>query len=247
MIQVTEIGGVHVVQMDHGRVNAMDIEFCDALIQTLEGYRDASGCSAVVLTGNGRVFSAGIDLKRFLREGPEYVEPFMIRLEDLFQRVFCFPKPLVSEIHGPAIAGGCMVATAADVRVIVPNAQIGIVESRLGVPLPMTAIEIVRHVATPTAFRKIVTVGATYTGQEAVDQGLADHCATDSRQAAVVAARELTEIPSSTFEITKQQRTGPIMRMVDANRRELMARYLKIWNSDETRAAIQTYVDERLK
>lgn len=236
------------LQLNHGKVNAMDIEFCDQLINRLKEIEQIPEISAIVLTGNPRVFSAGIDLKRWLAEGPDYVEPFIRKLESLFETVFCFPKPIISAIQGHAIAGGCMLATACDYRIISTTAKIGILESRLGVPLPCTAIEIVRNGATPTAFRKIISVGATYTGQQAVTAGLADVAAESDVMAATVtqALQEFTAIARPAFEITKRQAREPVMRIVQQNKKELLDRYLEIWKSSETRDAIASYVQQRL-
>ena len=225
----------------------MDLEFCEALIAQIKEFEESRECKSIILSTGLKVFSAGIDLKRFLSEGPDYVQPFMLELERLFQTVLSCRKPLITEINGAAIAGGCMVATAADYRVIRPDAKIGILESRLGVPLPMTAIEILRHVAAPSAFKEIISVGATFSGQDAVDHGLADCVTLDSRTVAVSRARELAEIPIKAFQLTKRQRTEPILRTVESNRSNLMDQYLEIWKSAETRSAIQMYVQERLK
>lgn len=247
MIDCFQNEGIDFIQFQHGKVNAMDLEFCDSVIARIKELEEKHDCRAIILGSAHRVFSAGIDLKRFLAESPDYIESFMLKLEQLFQTVFCCTKPLVTEISGAAIAGGCMVATASDFRVIQPHAKIGILESRLGVPLPMTAIEIVRHVAAPSAFKEIITVGATFTGQEAVDHGLADQVADDSKSAAIHRANELSQIPLNAFRLTKRQRIEPIMRIVESNRRDFMDQYLEIWKSEETRSAIQTYVQQRLK
>ena len=234
------------VEFCHGKVNAMDLEFCEGLIGVLKENKSNPDIVAVVLSGNGNVFSAGIDLKRWLVEGPNYVEPFMIRLEELFEEVFCFPKPILSAINGHAIAGGCMLATACDYRLISDSARIGILESRLGVPLPITAIEIVRHVATASAFRKIVSVGATYVGCDAVSAGLADENAIDLGPLVASAIREFSAIPAPAFEMTKLQVRQPVMKMVEQSKSELFQKYLEIWKSQQTRDAIAAYVEQRL-
>ena len=246
MIASYREGEIHILQLQHGKVNAMDMEFCEALIEKFQELERDTLCRAVVMRSGSKVFSAGIDLKRFLAESEAYVEPFMLKLEELFQQVLCFSKPLVSEINGAAIAGGCMVATACDYRVIESNSKIGILESRLGVPLPMTAIEILRHVANASAFKNIISVGATFVGEEAVQNGLADLAVSDTNTAAIQHARELAKIPLDAFRFTKLQRTRPIIRIIDANHKELRESYLKMWKSDKTRSAIQTYVQERL-
>lgn len=248
MIETSYIGQIAKIDLRHGKVNAMDIEFCTALLKTLADLQQAD-CAGVMITGNERVFSAGIDLKRWLSESEDYVEPFMLRLEELFERVFLFPKPIVAIINGPAVAGGCMLAAACDYRVISSEAKIGILESRLGVALPTMAIEIMRHVALPADFRRIVSIGATYKGAEAVTAGLADHCVDKQAldKTAIEAAEQLAALPIDAFRLTKQQRTLPVMRIVEQNRAELMENYLAIWKSPKTRAAISQYVAQRLK
>ena len=63
----------------------MNLDFCDQLIQTLDQIEQlpVQECRATILKGNERVFSAGIDLKQWLDEPPTYVEPFMLKLEEL--------------------------------------------------------------------------------------------------------------------------------------------------------------------
>ncbi len=225
----------------------MDIEFCCAFIDALRRLAD-DDCSGVVLVGNDRVFSAGVDLKRWLREGPDYVEPFLQSLENSFTAIFRFPKPIVAAIQGHAIAGGCMIACACDYRLIAPEARIGIPELRIGVPLPMTAIEIVRFVAAPQAFQRIVNVGAIYIGKLAVEVGLADVVASPESilESAMQVAREYATVPLATFQFTKQQVREPILRQIEANREALFQSYLQLWKSPATRDSVARYVQERL-
>jgi enoyl-CoA hydratase len=246
MFTITREGTVAHLQMAHGKVNAMDVEFCREMIAGLE--RLAADAEAVVLSGNSRAFSAGVDLKRFLSAGPDYVEPFLESLEEVFRAIYCFPRPIVAAIEGAAIAGGCMMACACDYRLIAPLARIGIPELRIGVPLPMTAIEIVRSVALPQAFQRIVQIGATFVGVDAVDVGLADEVvATEaiSKRASEV-AMEYTSIPRETFEFTKRQLRAPALRRIEANRREFHERFIELWTAPATRQAIAKYVGQRL-
>lgn len=246
MIAQSERDGIWEIRLDHGKVNALDIEMCRALIAVLDTAK-SEACAAVLL-GNPRVFSAGIDLKRWLAEGPDYVLPFLHAMETVFRKIAEFPKPLVAGIQGPAVAGGCMMATACDFRFIAPTAMIGIPEMRVGVPLPMTAIEIVRFVATPNAFQRIVSGGAMYAGQEAVSVGLADQVvdADSLIEAAYQTARELLQVPPATFRMTKRQTRGPLFRTAEQNRERLGQEFHEIWLEDSTRQAVADYVRERL-
>jgi cytochrome c oxidase assembly protein subunit 15 len=75
MIEVHSSGDVALVHMAHGKANAMSIEFCRALTRRLEEL-DKSAARAVVITGRGRIFSAGVDLPRLLEGGAPYVREF---------------------------------------------------------------------------------------------------------------------------------------------------------------------------
>ncbi len=247
MFEITSDSDIAQLKMVYGKVNAMDIEFCKAMINQLDQLQ-SDGCRAVILTGQGSVFSAGIDLKRWLNEDSSYVRPFIDELETLLEVIFCFTKPIVAMINGHAIAGGCMMASACDYRIITQTARIGIPEMRVGVPLPMTAIEIMRFVANPSAFQRVVNVGATYAGQAAVDVGLADDVSETATIAEAVrrVARELAEIPLRVFQMTKKQARTPVLRRIRQNTADFRDEFMRIWSSNETRIAVQSYVDQRL-
>ena len=233
--------------MNHGKVNVMDIEFCRELIQHLE-VLERDSCQVLILSGNERVFSAGIDLKRWLAEDESYIEPFLVELERVMERIFLFPKPVITVIEGHAVAGGCMMAAAGDFRLIAPQARIGIPELRVGVPLPMMAIEIMRFVANPKDFQEIVNVGRMLEGSEAVAAGLANEVVSSENlfERADQVAHEFAQIPAATFRMTKQQSRAPAMRQVAQNREAFYAEFLQIWHSPAIRDSIQQYVDERL-
>lgn len=248
MIDVIRQDGVATLRMDYGKVNAMDFDFCQTLIDRLEELQNDDECKAVVITGKETIFSAGINLKHWLAESVDYVVPFIDKLEQLFQVVFYFRKPCIAAINGHAIAGGCMLANACDYRVIAGEAKIGIPEMRVGVPLPITAIEIMRFKADARAFESVITGGATFVGKEAVDAGLADQWC-DSYQLndrVSDAVARLCSIPASTFWFTKRQARTPVLHIIKDSTSQLRDDFTEIWCSDETRAAVQSYVDERL-
>jgi enoyl-CoA hydratase len=74
VIEVAEHGDVAVVRLDHGKVNALDLELLLAFTDTM---RRLAGGPAVVLTGTGTVFSAGVDLRRIVDGGPPYVREYL--------------------------------------------------------------------------------------------------------------------------------------------------------------------------
>jgi len=242
-------GHVALLRMNHGKANAMDLEFCDELTAQFAEIRHTSAQS-VVITGTGRIFSAGVDLLRVLSEGPAYLEHFLPALTSLFETVFCFPKPVVAAINGHAIAGGCVLACAADHRIMAREpGRIGVTELLVGVPFPAIALEIMRFAAEPQHFQELLYSGATLTGEDAARQGLV-HATVDPAQLterAVSAAETYAAVPPEAFAHTKQQIREPVMERIRKDGPRFDAAMKDIWAAPETTAAIRDYVSRTLK
>src|SRR5437870_2865283 len=152
-----------------GKANAMSLDFCEALTAR---FAAVSSARAVVLTGTGAIFSAGVDLVRLLEGGAPYIRKFLPALSTMLATVFSHPAPVVAAINGHAIAGGCVLACGADRRLMVRDGgRIGVTELLVGVPFPPAAMEIMRYAITPQFFADAIYSGATYTPLEAVARG----------------------------------------------------------------------------
>ena len=137
-----------------------------------------SDAKAVVLTGQGKIFSAGVDLIRVSEGGADYVRKFLPALHRLYDAVFYHPKPVVAAINGHAIAGGCVLACCADRRIMArEGGRIGVTEMLVGVPFPALAFEIVRFAVPPRYLPEFTLSGATYATDAALQRGWIDEVA----------------------------------------------------------------------
>ena len=144
MIDIRTDAGIAVLTLAHGKANALDIEFCEALAARFTELR-TSDAKAVVLTGQGKAFSAGVDLIKLSQGGADYIRQFLPSLHKLCETVFFHPKPVVAAINGHAIAGGCVLACCADRRIMARGqGRIGVTELLVGLPFPSMAFEVVR-------------------------------------------------------------------------------------------------------
>jgi enoyl-CoA hydratase len=248
VIELTHRGNVAVLRMMHGKANAMDLEFCEALTARLDECRQAP-TAALVITGEGRMFSAGVDLRRVLEGGVEYLHAFLPAMIKTFELVFSCEKPVVAAVNGHAIAGGCILACAADRRIMARQAgRIGVPELLVGVPFPMAAFEIMRFAVPPPHFQALVYSGATVPAESAVERGLADTVVEPEAllDHAIGVAAEMAAIPADVFAFTKRQLREPALaRIREAGPRADRA-VQQAWESPATRAAIEDYVARTL-
>jgi enoyl-CoA hydratase len=244
MIEIQTVGAVRVLALSSGRVNALDVELLEELtaaIRELQG----SGAGALVVTGAGRVFCAGVDLNRVLQGGADYTDRLIPALSDAFVAMFCYPGPTVAAINGAAIAGGCVLACACDRRLMSPDAQIGASEVRVGVPFPAAALEVMRYACGDHA-EELLLGGRLYRGAEAIANGLAHRViAEDLIEAAVAEASDLAEISADAYRHTKAQLRAPTLaRISEAG--DIDHEVRQLWGADQTRQRIADSL-ERLR
>src|SRR5262249_295234 len=157
-------------------------------------------------TGQGNIFSAGVDLVQALAGGPDYFRHFLPPLRRAFEAVFFYEKPIVAAVNGHPIAGGCGVSCATRPRLKGPGkGRHGITALLVGVPFPVIALEIMRFAAAPQQFERIVHSGATFAPDAAVDLGLVDEMveADALLDRAVKAAQTLAALGPGAFALTK--------------------------------------------
>jgi enoyl-CoA hydratase len=249
MIDVRMDAGVAVVTMTHGKANALDIEFCEGLAAKFAELR-ASDARAVVLTGQGRIFSAGVDLKRLSAGGADYVRVFLPALHKLYDAAFFFPKPLVAAINGHAAAGGCVLAACADRRIMAQGAgRIGITELLVGVPFPALAFEIVRFAVPARYLAEFAYSGATYETGAALDRGWVDELAEpeDLLEDAISVARELAELSPPAFAQTKAQIRQAVRERYAQSGAATDEAVTAIWTAPDTLSRVRDYVERVLR
>ena len=241
MIIREQTDDIAILRLAHGKVNALD-----ALATELD---EAAGkARAIILTGNGSAFSAGVDLFRILEGGDEYLDRFLPSLDNTLRKLFGLPLPVVAAVNGHAIAGGCLLALACDYKVM-SGGRIGIPELSVGVPFPVAALEIVRFAVSPSVLQKVVYTSPTLTHEEALEAGLVDEIVPpeELESRAMSVARRLASIPKATFRLTKghlrSAASERISRMDDVIDPEVR----RIWGDPASHEVIRAYLDRTLK
>jgi enoyl-CoA hydratase len=238
MLTTEDRDHVAVLRIEHGRVGALDVELLNALTEAVT----ASG-KALVITGSGACFSAGVDLRRILDGGPSYTEELLTALSRTFRAVFDHPRPTVAAINGHAIAGGCVLALACDLR-LMAGGTIGLTELVVGVPFPTSALEIVRHALGPRAGQ--VLLGArTEDRERALALGMVDEPTEPGEllPRAISLAAELAGRSPESYRLAKVQLHRAANEAIAATA-DGEGAVLAGWTSDDTRGRIEAALAE---
>lgn len=248
MIQLETQNSIGILRLQHGKVNTIDLELFTELIKKLEEV-EKSESKALVLTGAGSAFSAGVDLFRVLEGGESYLDSFLPLLTDGLLKLFTFSKPVVAAVNGHAIAGGCILACASDYRLMAKGeGKIGVPELLLGVPFPALPLEIVRFVVPNNFFQQLIYTGRTCSPEEAARVGFIDKVVEPEHllTQAIAMAERLAAIPTQSFNITKQQLHQPVLDSYEKYREIYDKKVVKMWKSSQIHAVIEEYLQRTI-
>ena len=174
------------------RRNALSGELCDELRAQLDAHRDLR---AIVITGAGTAFCSGADLvTRFepaesASEVP--VDSFRPAFELVLDAIVDHPAPVIAAINGPAMGAGMQLAVACDLRVVDPDAKIGIPAAKLGVHLSARNIWRLALLAGQGAARDLLLAGHTIDAEDAFRLGIVQRLADDAVEAGLAFADEI--------------------------------------------------------
>ncbi len=232
MIRSTSADGVRILHMEFGAANALGPRVIEELVAELQREQVPT-----VITGEGAVFSAGLNLVEVDPLTREEMEAFIERFSVLMTLALTARFPLIAAVNGHAVAGGCVLSMACDYRVGVDGPfKIGMNEMAIGLTLPAVVTEILRGKLSADHARRVILGGALLSPAEAVDVGLLDEVATDSDAAIQRAADVAKDFGKSQAEFAamKGSLVAPITERLQHTRKALDLRFLESWFSEQT-------------
>ncbi len=228
-MEIETSGEVAVLPMRAGKANAIGAAFLDRLCAQLDAV-EASGASALVLTGEGRAFSAGLDLPELTELDRSGLERFIRRFSEVMLRVFALPVPVVAAINGHAIAGGCVLALQADVRLAAAgDYRVGLNEVQIGLGLPAVVLETLRCQVPPHALGPVALEGRLLEPEEARALGLVEAVVPPDQllEQARSRAAALGALPRPAFREIKLALRRPVVEAVRRVEREDARRWVE--------------------
>ncbi|MDP9600520.1 UNVERIFIED_ORG: enoyl-CoA hydratase/carnithine racemase [Variovorax paradoxus] len=191
------------------KMNALDPAMFDALIEAGEALRGDKAVRAVVISGRGKAFCAGLDMASFERMqqqgagsdvlgGGAAGADLVVRthgISNAAQQVAMVwrevPVPVIAAVHGVAFGGGLQVALGADIRIVAPDTKLSVMEIKWGLVPDMAGMVLMRELARSDVVRELTFTGRIFSGEEALRIGFATRVAADPLAEALQMAHEI--------------------------------------------------------
>jgi cyclohexa-1,5-dienecarbonyl-CoA hydratase len=183
-------------------LNVVDISMTEALAQTLNEIETRADISVVVVSGDGKGFSAGVDVGAHT---PDKVEEMLHKFHAVIRALVASKKVTIAAVHGHCLGGGAELAMVCDLVFTTDSAQFGFPEIKLGCYPPVACTALAGIVGQKKAAELILT-GRTISGKEAAQIGLANRSAPDHEFSAVLheAVQGLSKLSPAALAVTKK-------------------------------------------
>ena len=236
-VVTTRDQGIATVTLSRGKVNAFNEAMVEELHDCLKAIESDESLRAVILTGHGSFFSFGFDIPEFLSYSREAFTRYLQKFTGLYSYLFTFPKPTIAALNGHTVAGGCMLATACDCRIMVSGkAKIALNEINFGASVLAGSVAILEYCVGSSNAQKILYSGQMHTAEEALDLGLVDFIApsVDLPQEALRVAQDLARKDVHAFRSVKELLRKPVTEAIRRTEEASIQAFVNIWYSENT-------------
>ncbi|TRD11790.1 crotonase/enoyl-CoA hydratase family protein [Erythrobacter insulae] len=216
--------GVAQVRLTRGdKMNALDPEMFERIIEAGSALHSMKGLRAVVLSGEGKAFCAGLDTASFART-PSPDEPDLTERtygnSNKFQQVAMqwrkLPVPVIASMHGVCFGGGLQIASGADIRIAHPETRMAIMELKWGLVPDMGGYALWRGLVRDDVLRELIYTNREFSGEEAQSLGLATYTDTDPLARATAIASEIANRNPHAIRAAKRLQASMLERGTDA-------------------------------
>ena len=207
----------------------------DVIRQTRE-----AGGRPVLVVGEGDAFSAGLNLKEVASLDVAGMERFLGLLDDMIDALFGYDGPMVACVNGHAIAGGCVIALCADLRVAAddPPIRIGLNEVALGLEFPPKIMKLARYRLSRHQVERALLEAGLYDPKTAVALGFVDEVAADPLPRARALLDAIAAHPRPVYAATKRTLREGVVALAEADRRYFRDDVLPRWTAPEVKEKV---------
>jgi len=243
-VRFTQEGGLGVLTLDNPPLNLIGQVLIDDLVAAVDQIEASDGLRALLVRGEGKVFSAGADVQLFAGKGAAEMRPLIASFLDLGRRIESLPFPTLAAVHGTCMAGGFELALFCDLIWAAEGTMMGLPEIRLGIVPLAGGVERVAVRAGLTRARTIALSGELQPAEILAEWGVVDRVlpAGDLHDSAAAFAATLANGPSEALAVVKRLVRAYISDGVAGADALLLDAAVPLFDTEDARSGIETFL-----
>jgi enoyl-CoA hydratase/carnithine racemase len=244
-VRVTREGGLGIVTLDSPPLNLIGDDVIAGLRTAIEEIESAEGLRALLLRGEGSVFSAGADVRLFAGRGADEMRPVIESFLDLGRRIEQLPFPTLAAVHGTCMAGGFELALFCDLIWAAEGTMLGLPETSIGIVPLAGGVERVAARAGLGRARAVALGGALHTAEEFAAWGAIDRVlpAEELHAEAETFARKLADGPTRAFAVVKDLARAYTRDGIAGADALLLEAAVGLFDTGDARNGIKTFLE----
>ncbi|XP_034668970.1 enoyl-CoA delta isomerase 1, mitochondrial-like [Drosophila subobscura] len=244
-VEVNDKTGIATLTMCRPPVNGQNLELLLDIKSSIKEIENNSSRGLIITSASPKVFCAGLDILEMYKPEQQRLRAVWTELQNVWCALYGISMPTAAAINGHAPAGGCLLATACEYRVMVPDCRIGLNETQLGIIAPKWLVSGFLNVLPKRVAERALTQSRLFTTDEALQEGLIDEIATSKEEAVEKCAAFIgtfARVNPVARALTKQQFRADNLRQFHKEREQDVENFLSLVNRPEVQKGIGLYL-----
>ncbi|XP_017152081.1 enoyl-CoA delta isomerase 1, mitochondrial [Drosophila miranda] len=245
-VEVNDKTGIATLTMCRAPVNGLNLELLKDLKTSIDEIESNKSRGLILTSSNATIFSAGLDIMEMYNPEKERIRAFWTQLQEVWLALYGSSVPTAAAINGHSPAGGCLLATSCEYRVMLPKFTIGLNETQLGIVAPKWFMSSFLSVLPQRQAERALNQGRMFSTEEALQIGLIDETATSKEEAVEKCAAFIgtfARVNPLARALTKQQFRAADLQQLENERKDDLEKFLFFINQPGVQKGLGIYLE----
>ncbi|XP_034668973.1 enoyl-CoA delta isomerase 1, mitochondrial-like [Drosophila subobscura] len=245
-VEVNDKTGIATLTMCRPPVNGLNLELLKDLSTSIGEIESNKSRGLILTSSNATIFSAGLDILEMYKPEKERIRAFWTQLQEVWLALYGSSVPTAAAINGHSPAGGCLLATSCEYRVMLPKFTIGLNETQLGIVAPKWFMASFLSVLPQRQAERALNQGRMFTTEEALQIGLIDETASSKEEAVEKCAAFIgtfAKVNPLARSLTKQQFRAADLQQLENERQDDLEKFLFFVNQPAVQKGLGIYLE----
>ncbi|XP_048757865.2 enoyl-CoA delta isomerase 1, mitochondrial-like [Ostrea edulis] len=238
--------GIAVLSMNKAPVNSLNLEYLTELNIALEKVENDKHCKGLIITSSlPKIFCGGLDIMEMYQPDLDRLQEFWRTLQDMWIKLYGLNQPTIAAINGHSPAGGCLISTCCDFRIMAPNFTIGLNETQLGIVAPFWFVDTMLNTVGFRQTEMALQLGSLFKTDEALKIGLIDKII-PQEEVVTAAQQEMQKwlkIPSFARQLSKTEIRRPTIEKLLQRKEEDIRHFRDYITKESIQRSLGMYLD----